>query len=55
MNNKIKSQDNFNWIIELKSKIHAEQTKVALTIISICATKRGTNSLEPQPVNNIKN
>lgn len=34
MNDKIRSQDYYNWIKELKSKIHAAQTKVALTINS---------------------
>ncbi len=34
MNDKIKIQDFYNWISDLKSKIHAAQTKVALTINS---------------------
>ena len=34
MNDKINKQDYYNWINELKSKIHAAQTKVALTINS---------------------
>lgn len=34
MNDKIRSLDYYNWIKELKSKIHAAQTKVALTINS---------------------
>jgi predicted nuclease of restriction endonuclease-like (RecB) superfamily len=34
MNEKIDAQDYYNWLNELKSKIHAAQTKVALTINS---------------------
>jgi len=34
MNEIIKTQEYFNWINDLKSKIHAAQTKVALTINS---------------------
>jgi len=34
MNEIIKMQDYFHWINDLKSKIHAAQTKVALTINS---------------------
>ncbi len=34
MEDKLKLQDYYNWIKELKSKIHAAQTKVALTINS---------------------
>lgn len=34
MNEKIKQQDYYNWINDLKSKIHAAKTKVALTINS---------------------
>ncbi|MGO3183046.1 MAG: DUF1016 N-terminal domain-containing protein [Aequorivita sp.] len=34
MDNKIETQDYYNWIYDLKSKIHAAQTKVALSINS---------------------
>lgn len=34
MNEIIKTQEYFHWINDLKSKIHAAQTKVALTINS---------------------
>jgi predicted nuclease of restriction endonuclease-like (RecB) superfamily len=34
MDNEIKKQDYFNWINDLKSKIHAAQTKVALSVNS---------------------
>ncbi len=34
MNNEIRKQDYYNWINDLKSKIHAAQTKVALSVNS---------------------
>lgn len=34
MKEKIKTQDYYNWVAKLKSKIHTAQTKIALTINS---------------------